>query len=262
MNVSEQDEFLLNAYVDGELDPVEAVRFERRLGAEPALSDQVKARRALRDTLRSDLGEDVPSPHLRRRIIAKLSPRGPGEWLSWRMAASFLIGAVLAGTMSVGLLNNRPGEDVAYAVVSAHIRALMAPQPTDVASSDHHTVKPFNGKLAFAPTVADLGTQGFPLAGARIDVLGLESVASLVYSHGKHFISLTRRCRTREAHPHPSKAIPSMVISPSPGAMAGLRSGRYPTRQPTSLRASSSYSRPLRPAPDALGALSPALRSR
>jgi anti-sigma factor RsiW len=130
--------------------------------------------------------------------MAKLSRRGPGEWLSWRMAASFLIGAVLAGTMSVGLLNDRPGENVAHAVVSAHIRALMAPQPTDVVSSDHHTVKPwFNGKLAFAPTVADLSAQGLPLVGARIDVVGLEPVASLVYSHGKHFISLTEMPNAR-----------------------------------------------------------------
>ena len=56
MNVSEQDELLLNAYVDGELDPMEAVRFEQRLGAEPALSAQVEARRALRNALRSTIG--------------------------------------------------------------------------------------------------------------------------------------------------------------------------------------------------------------
>src|SRR4029077_9697929 len=82
-------------------------------------------------------------------------------------------------------------QDVANQVVSAHIRALMAPQSFDVASSDRHTVKPwFAGKLAFAPKVIDLSTQGFPLVGARIDVIGLEPVASLVYSKGKHQISV------------------------------------------------------------------------
>src|SRR5262249_359267 len=49
----------------------------------------------------------------------------------------------------------------------------------------------FNGKLAFAPVVPDLGSQGFPLVGARVDVLGLEPAATLVYSRGKHLISLT-----------------------------------------------------------------------
>jgi anti-sigma factor RsiW len=40
----------------------------------------------------------------------------------------------------------------------------MAPQPTDVASPDHDTVKSwFNGKLAFAPVVEDLAAEGFAL---------------------------------------------------------------------------------------------------
>jgi anti-sigma factor RsiW len=107
------------------------------------------------------------------------------------LAASFLVGAVLAGVTSFGALNYRSSDDLAEQVVSAHVRGLMAPQPTDVASSSHHTVKPwFNGKLAFAPTVADLGAQGFPLVGGRVDVVRVEPVASLVYSHGKHLISL------------------------------------------------------------------------
>ena len=114
------------------------------------------------------------------------------------MAASFLIGAVLAGVTTFGALNYRAGDDVAAEIVSAHIRALMAPQPIDVASSDHHTVKPwFNGKLAFAPTVVDLGAQDFPLVGGRIDVVKGAPVASLVYSHGKHLISLTEMSNTR-----------------------------------------------------------------
>jgi anti-sigma factor RsiW len=149
MTLSLQDESLLNAYLDGELDPIEAARFEQRLVADPALNAQVETLRALRGALRCDLAEDVPSPELRRRITSKLNlaPRAVrNSWLA--LAASFLIGAVLAGATSFGALNYRAGDDVAAEIVSAHIRALMAPQPTDVASSDHHTVKPwFNGKL-------------------------------------------------------------------------------------------------------------------
>jgi anti-sigma factor RsiW len=118
------------------------------------------------------------------------------SWLA--LAASFLIGAVLAGVTTLGALNYRATDDVAKEVVSAHIRALMAPQPTDVASSDHHTVKPwFNGKLAFAPMVVDLSAKGFPLVGGRIDVVRVAPVASLVYSHGKHLVSLTEMPNTR-----------------------------------------------------------------
>jgi anti-sigma factor RsiW len=199
MTHSPQDELLLNAYLDGELDPIEATRFEERLGADATLNAQIEALRALRGALRSDIAEDVPSPELRRRIMAKLNLLHRADRSSWlALAASFLIGAVLAGVTTFGALNYRAGDDVVAEIVSAHIRALMAPQPIDVASSDHHTVKPwFNGKLAFAPTVVDLGAQGFPLVGGRIDVVKVAPVASLVYSHGKHLISLTEMPNTR-----------------------------------------------------------------
>ena len=47
MSVSEQDELVLNAYLDGELGPIDAARFEQRLAKEPRLAAEVDARRAL-----------------------------------------------------------------------------------------------------------------------------------------------------------------------------------------------------------------------
>ena len=188
MSVSEQDELLLNAYLDGELAPIEAARFEQRLAKEAGLTAQVEARHALRDSMRSGLAEEVPSDGLRRRIIASISGAPERKARSWArswpsLAASFLAGAVLGGALISGALNDQG--------VSAHIRALMAPQSIDVPSSDRHTVKPwFAGKLALAPKVVDLSTKGFPLVGGRIDVIGLAPVASLVYSNGKHLISV------------------------------------------------------------------------
>jgi len=78
------------------------------------------------------------------------------------------------------------------ALVSDHIRALMAPQPTDVMSSDRHTVKPwFNGRIPQSPRVVDLASQDFPLVGARIDVINKLPVPTLVYRRRQHLISLT-----------------------------------------------------------------------
>jgi anti-sigma factor RsiW len=191
MSLSEQDELLLNAYLDGELAPMDIARFEHRLAEEPALANEAAARRALRESMRAGLTADVPSDALERRVMAGVNLPAKAPPPSWRsLAASLMIGALLGGTVTFGILN-QPGGDVANEVVSAHIRALMAPQPIDVQSSDRHTVKPwFAGKLAFAPKVVDLSAQGFQLVGARIDVIGLEPAATLVYSNGKHFISV------------------------------------------------------------------------
>src|SRR5262249_5139051 len=71
-----------------------------------------------------------------------------------------------------------------------HMRALRT-QPTEVSSSDRHTVKPwFNGRIPQAPRVVDLTPEGFPLVGGRIDVIGRTPVPTLVYRHRQHLISL------------------------------------------------------------------------
>jgi anti-sigma factor RsiW len=89
-------------------------------------------------------------------------------------------------------LHPDPADTTADMIVASHVRALMAPQPFDVASSDRHTVKPwFNGRIADAPRVVDLADQGFPLVGGRVDVIGRAPVATLVYRHRQHLISLS-----------------------------------------------------------------------
>jgi anti-sigma factor RsiW len=75
--------------------------------------------------------------------------------------------------------------------VSAHTRALLVDHPIEVASSDQHTVRPWlSARLNFVPPVSDFAPQGFPLVGARRDVLSGETAAALVYRHGAHVISV------------------------------------------------------------------------
>src|SRR5436189_5767687 len=91
-------------------------------------------------------------------------------------------------------------------VVANHMRALMAPQPVDVGSSDRHTVKPwFNGRIPEAPRVIDLSQEGFPLVGGRVDVIGRTPVPTLVYRRRQHLISLMTVPAGRSAMELPSE---------------------------------------------------------
>ncbi len=190
----ERDQMLLvHAYVDGELDTADTLAMMQRMAAEPALAAECERIAALQRLMRRHLaGEKLP-PGLRGRIDAMIGTprrRPQPSWLA--LAASVAVAAVLASGSTVLTVGPGPADMAADSVVSGHIRALMAPQPIDVASSDHHTVKPwFNGRIPEAPRVIDLAKDDFPLVGGRLDVVGQTPVPTLVYRHRQHLISLT-----------------------------------------------------------------------
>jgi anti-sigma factor RsiW len=139
------------------------------------------------------------------RVDAALSSaRGPAEMASpeighlarrswsWRaLVAATVVGAVLGGSVMSTIESADVQQDVSHQIAAGHIRSLLAPQPFDIASSDRHTVKPwFTARLPESPQVVDLAAQGFRLVGGRVDVIGTLPVATLVYQHAAHIISL------------------------------------------------------------------------
>ncbi|MFL4978289.1 MAG: anti-sigma factor family protein [Xanthobacteraceae bacterium] len=187
---------LVHAYLDGELDPINALAVEQRLASDAVLAAEYERVQALQQVIRARLPREVPPPGLRARVEAAVRPQPrwrPAGQPSWRaLAASILVTAFVASGSTWMALAPRPAEEVGGAIVAGHIRSLMAPQPIDIASSDRHTVKPwFNGRIPQAPRVVDLAKDDFPLVGGRLDVVGRIPVPTLVYRHAKHLISLT-----------------------------------------------------------------------
>ena len=184
---------LVHGYLDGELDPAHALELEQAIATDPALAAERDNTLALRDLIRDRLAGERASAGLRSRIESRVGLRRAPPRPSWGMlaAASVLVAMMSSGTTWL-TLRPPPQTDVADMIVADHLRALMAPQPTDVTSTDRHTVKPwFNGRVPQAPKVVDLTREGFPLIGGRVDVIGRVPVPTLVYRHNQHLISLS-----------------------------------------------------------------------
>jgi anti-sigma factor RsiW len=185
---------LVHAYLDGELDPANALEIAQRMSTDPALAAEGRRVTALQQLIHERLPREASPPGLRARIEASVGGHRRGrERPSWRaLAASIALTAMVASSSTWLIIGSPPESTTADSLVSDHIRALMAPQPIDVASSDRHTVKPwFNGRIPESPRVVDLAKQDFPLVGGRLDVVGQTPVPTLVYRHAQHLISLT-----------------------------------------------------------------------
>lgn len=212
---------LLDVYLDGELDRSDARALEAHVDSCAACAAALASADALRRALREPALRHAAPDALRGRIgaaqadaeaatagtppptaapptpnVVAFAPRPRRVLPAWLgIAAACLLsfgGGALwmrhdAGTHATAEASTQFSRDL----FASHWRALAATSPVDVISSDHHTVKPwFAGKIALSPVVQDFATQGFTLVGGRIDYVGGERVAVLVYRHGAHWIDV------------------------------------------------------------------------
>jgi anti-sigma factor RsiW len=80
---------------------------------------------------------------------------------------------------------------LAQSVTDAHARAMVSGRTIMVASSSHHTVKPWLAEHAgISPPVTDFAGAGFVLTGGRVDEVAGRRAAVSVYRHGNHQVDL------------------------------------------------------------------------
>lgn len=126
------------------------------------------------------------SPKALGRVLApKQTARPARSWIS-----GLAIG--LAASAAAFVVLRPDGTQTADILVDSRVRAAQSSSHLlDVVSTNRHVVKPwFDGRLSYSPPVKDLAAQGFPLLGARIDVIKGQPVAVLVYQAGRHQVDL------------------------------------------------------------------------
>ena len=211
---------LLEPYLDNELERSDARALEAHVDSCAECAAALTRLGDLRQQLRDQSLRYAAPQELRERIrfaragavpsgVAPM-PRPASRWAmpQWARLAAACVLAFGAGAASVQLWNSgqvraNAQAQVARDLFASHWRALAASTPVDVVSSDRHTVKPwFAGKVAESPLVRDFAEQGFTLVGGRLDYVGDERVAVLVYRHGQHLI---------DVFVAPRAASPSMV---------------------------------------------------
>jgi anti-sigma factor RsiW len=198
----------IDPFLDNEVDLATAQEMQQHLEACADCETLFAARLALRHCLQSPELRFAAPEALRRKIHAQLREeiRSSSANFNWLLRLQFpnWILPTLAGAAAVLIFwfgsatfpspvrsSNRENNTLIGQLVSNHLRSLVGNHLFDVASSDQHTVKPwFAGKLNFTPPVFDFGDQGFKLIGGRLDYLGNEEVAAVVFQHQKHYINL------------------------------------------------------------------------
>ena len=190
---------LIVAYSDGELDLVRSLEVEEHLRGcdscasarenlrvlkQAAHSAYFRAPGGLRESVLAAVRACDPIP---QNVVARRA--SSRSWITTGLALA--AGVILGFFVAQGLGRRSSEQTLLAALTDSHVRSLVGTHLTDVISSDQHTVRPwFEGKLDFAPAVADLSGQGFPLVGGRVEYIDGRAVAALVYERRKHFINL------------------------------------------------------------------------
>jgi anti-sigma factor RsiW len=178
------------SYLDGELEGAAAAAAETHLNSCADCQAQAAATADLSDALRKVPRHAAPDT-LRHKLKKQLDRES-------RPARSFWVGAASGGGLSalaagfaLFLLLPPSAATLSQSLVDAHTAALTGGKTIMVASSSHHTVKPWLAAHAgISPPVTDFADQGFVLTGGRTDEMAGTRAAVAVYAHGNHEVEL------------------------------------------------------------------------
>lgn len=211
---------MMSALADGELTEEQLSVANRHLGACPHCTSSALHRCLLKSATAKAGQRYQPSPHLQERL-ARLSrqedPRAQAEDFrtapvstmrsilgigsrGWVAAAVFLVAIVSLMLFEHARQRDEAATAEQAALVSEvfdqHVATLAGNSTLQVVSTDRHTVKPwFQGKIPFSFNLPESLPSDTTLDGANLTYLRDQPVAQLLYSIGKHRVSVFLRQR-------------------------------------------------------------------
>jgi anti-sigma factor RsiW len=189
----------IEAYMDGELDATSSLAIEQHLEScaecRGVRDGIVEMRKALKEDARYYRPAAAFTARIRESVSRedrKTRPRFRwGTRPFWTGAFGGAAATALAASLALFVMLPTAQDQMAGDVTSAHLRSLLDNHLIDVASSNHHVVKPwFAGRADISPPVADYAAQGFVLVGGRLDYVDGKRAAVLVYRHGAHVANI------------------------------------------------------------------------
>lgn len=184
----------LDAYLDGELPPVEASALSAHTRSCAACAADALERVQLKRSVAAAGKRYEPSARLRSGIVksSAAQPRKRMGW-SWAIIAVPFISVVVVSMFAqlyFGREHSRR-QHLYSELADLHVAALASATPVDVLSTDRHTVKPwFAGKLPFTFNLPELQGSEFALLGGRVTYLSQTPGAHLIYQVRKHNVSV------------------------------------------------------------------------
>jgi anti-sigma factor RsiW len=196
----------LGAYADGELDAVACERVERRLAVDPdarrrlgAIQDVTLIVRAAtaaeggrsrlsrtarrREADRADAAADAGSDR------ARPASSGVRAWLDWRVAASFVAGALALLIVSqLGGTLDSPGvdwHDNALAFHDMYLRARENAPPDTMLDILEHQPEELARLIRFTASMPDLSAQGYEPAGAHLITAAQGPIVYVAFEGGQ-----------------------------------------------------------------------------
>jgi anti-sigma factor RsiW len=200
---------MLNGLADGELSAAQLAVANEHLAACPACTSNALYQSLLKSATAKAGQRYTPPPQLQERLtrLASSGLEAPGSGTGhrypqqWRFAWGWVAAAVLLLVSASTIMVQRTARKTEISsaehaalvteVFDQHVATLADSLPPQVVSTDRHTVKPwFQGKLPFSFNLPEGLPRDTALDGANLTYLHNQPVAQLLYSIGKHRVSV------------------------------------------------------------------------